>query len=680
MAHSPMKTPNAFARKLASLQSRAWLPPALLLLALSSVFLFGGEERGYFYRDRNFNWHSAKAIAIADNLSGEHRFLMFIRQRLDTGGNSVYVAYNRFPIGGFALIKLAILPFEDDLSAKIYAARMLMLLCFAAAAVLAYLSLRRIASSPWIALTATLLAFSSAYCLYYSDLIFNEAMMDLFALILVFHGMVIFERDGRFRQLLLRACIALLIGWHVYALLLPFITFGLLRELIKARSGDSHASGALYQLMPATLSLARSRYLTLGVVSLLFGISTLTFNFTNEYFALNRETPLTELPSFNSMLNRTGVGTYFKETDTAYRAWPAFPERQLYRVGMMTLPYAFSPLFVEQRIDAPPRLLVMLGIAASGASLFGLLFIRRHKILLASLTLSGFCWALPMRYTTAYPWHSFEAIFYTGVALTLFSLLLLCLRRLSGERLIAALPAAALLIFVISALRMSQLNDPNQTAELHQTAIADFENIRDMTEGSAIRVTAMPRFLRNARNLISYYLSGRTIMLPYETVRKARTPDFVVTSARGEGLASLTPQNRMIFLYEWDNYQRYADEIIKQAGAPLIRSRFDMYLNDSSLMYVKDACRQDDISESFFLAIYPVNQNALPDERARQGFENLDFSFADQSVQIGERCIAIVPLPDYDIARIQTGQYACHADGSFEHLWEDDIHLTEAAR
>ena len=223
----PSEMPQTFAHKIASIQSRAWLPPAILLLALSSAFLFGSGERSYFYRDGIHNWHSAKHLAIAENLSVERYFLMFYNQTLDADGKPAYEPYNRFPIGGYALIKLATLPFGESLSAKIYAARTLMLLCFASAAALAYLSLRRLASSRWIALTAALLAFSSAYCLYYSDIIQTEAMIDLFAIMLVFHGMAVFEQEGRFRQLLAKSCIALLLGWHAYALLLPFVVFGL---------------------------------------------------------------------------------------------------------------------------------------------------------------------------------------------------------------------------------------------------------------------------------------------------------------------------------------------------------------------------------------------------------------------------------------------------------------------
>ena len=679
------ETHKTVLHKIASLQSSAWLPPALLLLALSSVFLFGGD-RGHYYQEEEH-----KKLAIAENLSIDHHFLLFIDQTLDADGKPTYEQpydrfpiggyslYGRFPIGGYSLIKLAILPFGDDLSAKIYAARMLMLLCFAAAAVLAYMSLRRLASNRWIALTATLLAFSSPYLLYHNDVINTEITIDLFAVMLVFHGMAIFEQEKRFRQLPIKTCAALLLGWHVYALLLPFIAFGVTRELIKARSDVSPTSCALYHVRHLAISLLRSRYLALGAVALLFGISMLTFNFTNEYFALNREIPLTELPSFKSMTNRIGVGSYFKEQYADYLHWRAFLERQFYRVGMMTLPYAFSLSYIEHR-EHPPRLFVGLGIAVSIASLIGLLFIHHGKILIASLALSGFCWALPMRHNTAFPWHQFESVFYIGVTLALFSLLLLYLIRLSSERVVAALSVAALMIFVVSALRIAHLNNGIQIGELREAAIDDFEIIRNMTEdGNVIQTITMPK-LYGGITIFAYYLSGRIGTPAYETVPSARPPDFVITGMRADGLASLTPQNRMVFLYEWDAYHRHIDQIIEHEGKPLIRSSFNVYLNDNTLIYVKDACREDDISEKFFLALYPADQNDLHDAVRQRGFDNLDFRFEWQAVRRDERCIARMPLPDYDIARIYTGQFIQRADASYEHLWEGDVSLKEDAR
>ena len=666
MTHLPMKMPNAFAH----LQSRAWLPPALLLLALASVFIFGGD-RGYFYREIHHGRISAENLAVAENLSIEHRFLMFIAQTIDADGKPAYEPYNRFPIGSYALIKLAILPFGEDLSAKIYAARMLMLLFFAAAAVMAYLALCRLTPSRWIALTAALLAFSSAYCLYYGDLISSEAVVDLFATLLVFHGMVIFEQEGRLRQLLIKTCVALLLGWHVYALLLPFIVFGLERELFKALTPSSPNP------IRVLGSLIRSRYLMLGIVALLFGISALTFNLANEYIALNRETPLTELPSIQSITSRTpDADTHSAEEIADYMGLSALLERQFYRIGAMALPYAFSPSFIERR-ETLPQLFVILGIAASGASLIGLLFIRHHKILLASLAMSGFCWALIMRHNTALPWHSYEAIFYIGVTLTLFLLVLLCLRRLAGDRLIIALSVVALVVFVVSGLRMAQLINTSQTSVSRESTIADFEAIRDVTsKGNVIWAKTIPS---QAVSHAFYYLAGRTV-ISGDFASFARPSDFIVTSEYLEGTASLTPRNRMIFLYTWDDQQRHINGIIRQAGEPIIRSDFDVYLNDNRLMYVKEACRMSDITAAFFLALYPVDENDFPAERRQYGFDNLDFGFYENSIWLSsKRCAAVVQLPDYDIASIYTGQYIQRADGSYEHPWEGEAHLTEAA-
>ena len=128
-----------------------------------------------------------------------------------------------------------------------------------------------------------------------------------------------------------------------------------------------------------------------------------------------------------------------------------------------------------------------------------------------------------------------------------------------------------------------------------------------------------------------------------------------------------------------DDQRRRIDEII-DAGAPLIQSEFDVHLNDDTLIYAKNACGMNDTSAPFFLALYPVDENDLPANRKQHGFDNLDFGFYENGFwQIGERCVAIVRVPDYDIARIYTGQYIQHADGSTEHLWESEARLTEAA-
>ena len=137
-----------------------WLPLVLLLLTLATVFLFG-NDRGSFYRMSHHDVISKNHLTLARNMSPEHRFLGFLYRWQDADGNITYTLYNRFPIGGYLLIKLAILPFDGNLAAQLYSARILMLLACTAAAVLAYLSLSRLTGRRWIAFTATLLTFAS---------------------------------------------------------------------------------------------------------------------------------------------------------------------------------------------------------------------------------------------------------------------------------------------------------------------------------------------------------------------------------------------------------------------------------------------------------------------------------------------------------------------------------------
>ena len=153
--------------------------------------------------------------------------------------------YNRFPIANVALLKLATAPFAGDLSAQLIAARALWLAFWCGAAVLLYLAIARLIGSRAIALSATLLAFSSQTMLDYNDMVGHESSADLFAVLLVFHGMVLFSEapTRRFPQLLIKTCVALLLGWHVYALLLPFVTFGLGRDVMRRVRAAGHEDG-----------------------------------------------------------------------------------------------------------------------------------------------------------------------------------------------------------------------------------------------------------------------------------------------------------------------------------------------------------------------------------------------------------------------------------------------------
>ena len=106
------------------------------------------------------------------------------------------------------------------------------------------------------------------------------------------------------------------------------------------------------------------------------------------------------------------------------------------------------------------------------------------------------------------------------------------------------------------------------------------------------------------------------------------------------------------------------------SGEPVIRSDFDVYLRENRLVYFKEPCVRADIKARFFLHLYPVDVNDLPDHRKQYGFDNLDFNFI-RAIFDG-KCIAKMALPEYDIARISTGQYVPVA-GGFNNLWKEEF-------
>ena len=109
---------------------------------------------------------------------------------------------------------------------------------------------------------------------------------------------------------------------------------------------------------------------------------------------------------------------------------------------------------------------------------------------------------------------------------------------------------------------------------------------------------------------------------------------------------------------------------------PAIRSDFDVYLLENRVIYVREPCQPADLAAWFFLALYPVDGADLPGPRQQHGFDNLDFPFDRQGVRSGDFCLAVVPLPDYEIATIHTGQVV-PVDGGYHHLWEGEIRLVE---
>ena len=717
------------------------------------------------------------------------------------------------------MIKLVTLPF-DDLLDQVVAAQVLMLAFYAGAAVLAYWSLCRLVPSRWIALTAVLAVFSSLIMMQHSWAVVTDVGPGFFSFVLVFHGMVVFAQEGRFRQLAVKLCVALLLDWHVLALLFVFVVLGLIKEIIRV-----HGAETFREIVVAVVS---SRYFVLGSVALGFSLLVLAYNLGVEYYALNAggapQTTLSDLPSVRSMLIRTSIA----EGATGDRPWSLFLSKQIRWLGQTVVPFALAdvvlPLgnsfvhFVEPffaymnvgwMIKSSEFYLGILVVGACTVGVFGV----RHRLLAATAVLSGFCWAIPMRQNV---YHTYETLFYVGVSLSFCTLLMLVVRKLIGDRFMPFAAGAGLLVFAVSSYQIGRIEYSNgSSTELRRTIVDDFDAIRTFIKGKNVFISATPdkwvygNWLGdlefNGADVefdgsyfgLHYFLSGSRILFnDFGCDRSLDWADFIVSSRQYKGPGLLTPDNEVVFLYDRHIRERHVDGLVDDgilmlegdfdvyltgdrklvyvsdrcdgadslflgvpislsiypldaadapdpaaghefrelayvehfvmdtsrhvvifdlpdygvarivtgqygdggriwggsllgpdyavdadlmaladraaaAGGPVARGRFNVYITDGSLVYVKEPCRGADVDDGFFVHVVPADGGDLPEHRRQSGFDNLDFAFFDRGTSDGLRCAAAIDLPDYDIASITTGQYNNQGQ-----IWQNEIHPT----
>ena len=634
----------------------------LLLAALATLWLF---ERDYSLDETMHRPEiSTQSLALAANLAPEHRFLMFLRQTGATPEERAYVPYNRFPIGAYLAFKAALLPFGPDLAAQIRAAQSVTLLFFAGAAVLAYRALRRLRHGPWVALTATLLAFSSFHSLHYADMISSE-IASLCGIWLTAYGLVRFAHDGRLRPLLLKAGVALLLGWHVMGLLLPFVVLGLTQAVRRAYAPGAAAARARLRLVLG------SPYLRLGLAAALLCAALLAFNVANEYVALKGETPWTQLPTVQSFLHRAGLQGSAGLLGARSVGLSTFAAEQLQRIGRLTAPYALVRGLGYEHYEAPTFFMAT-GLAVCGLCCLSLRGARPRRVRAAWL-LAGWIWVLAVPGSAH--WHEFEALFHLGIPLLFFAQSLQGLRR-------RGLPAAGLPVAAVAALALFSLSAREVSRRLptldefpgYRATLADFTTIRSLVAGRSVCVPAHLASWAGVDgrhegiNPLSYYLAGSQVDYRPDDCASSAS-DFMLAPVRVEGAALLTPANRAVFLYAVPALEetpyRAALRALRSA-APLARAEFDLYAHAQALVYYRPtACRPADREARFFLSVEPVRVQDLPAHRQQFGFDNLNFNWRRRGLQFKGQCLALAPLPAYPIARIRTGQFTAEAA-----LWE----------
>ena len=99
------------------------------------------------------------------------------------------------------------------------------------------------------------------------------------------------------------------------------------------------------------------------------------------------------------------------------------------------------------------------------------------------------------------------------------------------------------------------------------------------------------------------------------------------------------------------------------AEEPIIRGEYAVYLTGRTVVFVKEDCRPGERAGRFGVKVYPA---AAAQGGRIPGRDDYRY-FSNVGARLGERCLAVIGLPDYPIAHLVAGRYAGLANGI---VWE----------
>lgn len=157
---------------------------------------------------------------------------------------------------------------------------------------------------------------------------------------------------------------------------------------------------------------------------------------------------------------------------------------------------------------------------------------------------------------------------------------------------------------------------------------------------------------------LNFNLFDRGGELKGECVTLVDLPDYEIREINtGQFVAGQGPVWEVDFRVAVVDILRTVRELRKNGSVPLIESSYDVYLHENSLIYHNPSCNDDARYSRFFLHVFPVNPEDLPEERQQFASDNLDFNLFDRGGELAGQCVAQIELPEYAIADISTGQF-----------------------
>ena len=155
----------------------------------------------------------------------------------------------------------------------------------------------------------------------------------------------------------------------------------------------------------------------------------------------------------------------------------------------------------------------------------------------------------------------------------------------------------------------------------------------------------------------------------------ALLPDYAIAGIRtGQYIPEMGSLWDGEFYTETYRAARAAELAAQAVGEPARRDFYSVYYDADAadaLTYIREDCAPADTAAQFYLHIIPADTNELPAAQREHGFDNRDFDFGQQGgIWHDGRCMVSVPLPDYELHGIRTGQYTADA----VHQWGGEFY------
>ena len=102
------------------------------------------------------------------------------------------------------------------------------------------------------------------------------------------------------------------------------------------------------------------------------------------------------------------------------------------------------------------------------------------------------------------------------------------------------------------------------------------------------------------------------------------------------------------------------------AGEPIIREEYAVYVVGRTAVFVKEECQSGDRVGWFGVKVYPVMAAVAAQTGRVPDLDDYRY-LSNVGARLGERCLAVIGLPDYPIAHLVAGRYVGPANGI---VWE----------